>query len=161
AGAAIVDIGLQVALAAVGGVAVAVPEARVAGGDLAVARGAAGRTIGDRPAHGATGAASEDIGQGDALAPGGGGAVAVAEARVAGGDLAVARGAAGRTIGDRPAHGATGAAIVDIGLQVALAAVGGVAVAVPEARVAGGDLAVARGATGRTIGDGPAHGATG
>ncbi len=88
-------------------------------------------------AHDAAAAAAVgDAGAGVDLAAVGGVHVAVGEARVAG-EAARPRRAGGRRVGARRARVAAAAAVGEGGLRVDLAAVGGVQVAVAEARVAG------------------------
>jgi len=124
----------------------------------AVRRGAG--TAGARRAARARGAAPAAVagaGVGVHLAAVGLHAVAVGEARVARGDAAGPRDAGGDAVADR-AGGPAGAAVRRVAGDVELAAVGGVAVAVGEARVAG-EAAGARGAGRRGVGARRTHGA--
>jgi hypothetical protein len=144
--------GVEVGLAAVGAVAVAVPAARGAHRELARARGAGGR----RPREGARVAAAPAVravgGEGD-LAAVARVHVAVGEARGAGPHHAGPGRAGGRGVGEGAAPPAR-AAVGGAGGERHLAAVGRAHVAVGEARPARVERARARRAGGRRVGEG-------
>src|SRR5262249_11061698 len=112
-GPTVLQVRVQVGLAAVAGVVVAVREARVAGGEGADAVAAAGRPVGSG-ADGATGPAVVGVAEQAGFAAAAGVAVTVAEAAVTGEPAGRAAASRGRVRGRR-ADAAAGPAVACIG----------------------------------------------
>ena len=128
AGIAIVHVGLEAALAAVARVAIAVAIAGITGSDGADAADAAGGRVG-KSTHVATAPAIVDIRVEVDLTTVAGIGVAIAVSWTTAGHLANAVVAHGRATGGGT-NGATGVAVVDVGLQIDLTTVVRIAVAI-------------------------------